>query len=133
MEWPSSATHRTSEASWVPSRSKHRLGEWSTASRWWRGNEAEWDVVAESIDRTKLLVGEVKLITKPVTAPSTQPEELKACWSGRPDRYGRLARRRPRSRRHRGPRRCALQRRAARRCTSRADRRAWPRTAGPRR
>jgi hypothetical protein len=38
-----------------------RLGEWSTASRWWRGNEADWDVVAESIDRTKLLVGEVKL------------------------------------------------------------------------
>ena len=38
-----------------------RLGEWSTASRWWRGNEAEWDVVAESIDRSRLLVGEVKL------------------------------------------------------------------------
>jgi AAA+ ATPase superfamily predicted ATPase len=38
-----------------------RLGEWSVASRWWRGNEAEWDVVAESLDRTKLLVGEVKL------------------------------------------------------------------------
>jgi hypothetical protein len=38
-----------------------RLGNWSTASRWWRGNEPEWDVVAESIDRTKLLVGEVKI------------------------------------------------------------------------
>jgi len=38
-----------------------RLGNWSTASRWWRGNEAEWDVVAESIDRTRLLLGEVKL------------------------------------------------------------------------
>jgi uncharacterized protein len=38
-----------------------RLGDWSTASRWWHGNEAEWDVVAESIDRTKLLVGEVKI------------------------------------------------------------------------
>jgi hypothetical protein len=38
-----------------------RIGDWSTASRWWRGNEAEWDVVAESIDRSKLLVGEVKL------------------------------------------------------------------------
>jgi len=33
----------------------------STASRWWRGNEPEWDVVAESLDRTKLLIGEVKL------------------------------------------------------------------------
>jgi AAA+ ATPase superfamily predicted ATPase len=38
-----------------------RLGDWSAASRWWRGNEAEWDVVAASIDRTKLLVGEVKI------------------------------------------------------------------------
>lgn len=38
-----------------------RLGEWSTASRWWRGNEPEWDVVAESLDRTTLLIGEVKL------------------------------------------------------------------------
>ena len=38
-----------------------RLGHWSTASRWWHGNEPEWDVVAESIDRTRLLVGEVKL------------------------------------------------------------------------
>jgi hypothetical protein len=27
-----------------------RLGNWSTASRWWRGNEPEWDVVAESIE-----------------------------------------------------------------------------------
>jgi uncharacterized protein len=37
------------------------LGEWSTASRWWQGNEPEWDVVAESIDRSQVLVGEVKL------------------------------------------------------------------------
>jgi AAA+ ATPase superfamily predicted ATPase len=38
-----------------------RLGDWSSASRWWRGNDPEWDVVAESLDRTKLLLGEVKL------------------------------------------------------------------------
>jgi len=38
-----------------------RLGDWSAASRWWRGTEPEWDVIAESTDRTKLLVGEVKL------------------------------------------------------------------------
>jgi uncharacterized protein len=38
-----------------------RLGDWSPASRWWRGNEPEWDVVAESLDRRTLLVGEVKL------------------------------------------------------------------------
>jgi AAA+ ATPase superfamily predicted ATPase len=38
-----------------------RFGDWSSASRWWRGNDPEWDVVAESLDRTKLLLGEVKL------------------------------------------------------------------------
>jgi AAA+ ATPase superfamily predicted ATPase len=38
-----------------------RLGDWSIASRWWRGSEPEWDVVAESTDRTQVLLGEVKL------------------------------------------------------------------------
>lgn len=38
-----------------------RLGEWSIASRWWRGNDPEWDVVAESLDRSKPLLGEVKV------------------------------------------------------------------------
>lgn len=38
-----------------------QLGDWSSASRWWRGNEPEWDVVAESLDRSRLLLGEVKL------------------------------------------------------------------------
>ena len=38
-----------------------QLGAWSVASRWWRGNEPEWDVVAESLDRQTLLIGEVKL------------------------------------------------------------------------
>lgn len=37
-----------------------RLGEWSAASRWWKGNDPEWDVVAESLDRETLLIGEVK-------------------------------------------------------------------------
>src|SRR5262249_11545085 len=36
-----------------------QLDDWSTASRWWRGNDPEWDVVAESLDRTRLLLGEV--------------------------------------------------------------------------
>src|SRR5262245_55319030 len=38
-----------------------RLGDWSGASRWWHGNAPEWDVVAESTDRSKLLLGEVKM------------------------------------------------------------------------
>jgi AAA+ ATPase superfamily predicted ATPase len=38
-----------------------RLGHWAPASRWWRGNEAEWDLVAGSFDGSELLVGEVKV------------------------------------------------------------------------
>jgi AAA+ ATPase superfamily predicted ATPase len=38
-----------------------RLGDWFPGVRWWHGNAPEWDVVAESIDRRRLLVGEVKL------------------------------------------------------------------------
>jgi hypothetical protein len=38
-----------------------RLGEWLPGARWWHRNDPEWDIVAESIDRRKLLVGEAKL------------------------------------------------------------------------
>jgi AAA+ ATPase superfamily predicted ATPase len=37
-----------------------RLGPWQPASRWWRGNAPEWDVVSESVDGRRLLLGEVK-------------------------------------------------------------------------
>jgi len=36
------------------------LGPWGPAYRYWGPGEAEWDVVAESIDRRFLLLGEVK-------------------------------------------------------------------------
>lgn len=43
----------------------HRLlgepGTWKPASRWWSGNAAEWDVVAEDVDGRRLLLGEAKL------------------------------------------------------------------------
>src|SRR5262249_30523641 len=38
-----------------------RLGNWYPGARWWRGNEPEWDVVAESLGRRRLLLGEVNL------------------------------------------------------------------------
>ncbi len=34
--------------------------EWGAAGRWWRGNAAEWDVVARSLDGRKLLLGEAR-------------------------------------------------------------------------
>jgi len=37
-----------------------RLGPWKPAARWWKGNEPEWDVVSESLDGRRLLLGEVK-------------------------------------------------------------------------
>ena len=38
-----------------------RLGAWMPAARWWQGNEPEWDVVAESHDRSRLLLGEARM------------------------------------------------------------------------
>jgi len=50
-----------------PDRALGSLGPWGPAGRWWRGNAAEWDVVAESTDGTRLLVGEVKARTGTIT------------------------------------------------------------------
>ena len=41
------------------------LGPWSVGTRWWRGNAPEWDVVAESLDGKRLLLGEVKWRGRP--------------------------------------------------------------------
>jgi hypothetical protein len=37
-----------------------RLGSWGPASRWWHGAAPEWDVVSESLDGPRVLLGEVK-------------------------------------------------------------------------
>jgi len=34
--------------------------EWGPASRWWHGAQPEWDVVSESLDGERVLLGEVK-------------------------------------------------------------------------
>lgn len=44
------------------------LGPWKPASRWWKGNEPEWDLVSESLDGRSLLLGEVKWSAKPFGA-----------------------------------------------------------------
>jgi hypothetical protein len=36
-------------------------GDWKPASRWWRGNAPEWDVIAEDVQGKRLLLGEAKL------------------------------------------------------------------------
>ena len=45
-----------------------RLGPWEPPSRWWRGREAEWDLVARSADGRRVLFGEVKVGTPSVVA-----------------------------------------------------------------
>jgi AAA+ ATPase superfamily predicted ATPase len=42
-------------------------GELGPARRWWRGNDREWDLVAESLDGKHLLLGEAKWHGAPVT------------------------------------------------------------------
>lgn len=44
-----------------------RSGPWGAAGRWWKGSSAEWDVVAESTDGKRLLLGEAKWSRKPFT------------------------------------------------------------------
>jgi AAA+ ATPase superfamily predicted ATPase len=45
-----------------------RVGPWGPASRWWKGNEPEWDVVSESINGKHLLLGEVKWSAESLSA-----------------------------------------------------------------
>lgn len=40
-------------------------GSWGPASRWWHGNQTEWDVVSESLDGTRVLLGEAKWSARP--------------------------------------------------------------------
>jgi len=49
-----------------------KLGPWGPASRWWKGDAPEWDVVSESIDGRRLLLGEVKWTAR---IPSTRDIE----------------------------------------------------------
>ena len=46
-------------------RSLGRLGPWGPASRWWHGAQPEWDLVSESLDGGRVLLGEVKWSARP--------------------------------------------------------------------
>ncbi len=47
-------------------------GPWGPASRWWRGAQPEWDVVSSSLDGGRLLLGEAKWSSAPVTSRELQ-------------------------------------------------------------
>ncbi len=44
-----------------------KLGPWRPASRHWRGNEPEWDLVAEAVSGPRVLLGEAWLAERPVS------------------------------------------------------------------
>lgn len=44
------------------------LGPFGPCRRWWRGNAPEWDLVAESLDGKRLLLGEAKWSARPFGA-----------------------------------------------------------------
>lgn len=44
-----------------------KLGPWTPASRWWRGNAPEWDLISESADKKRLVLGEAKWSSKPLS------------------------------------------------------------------
>ncbi|HEY0554680.1 MAG TPA: ATP-binding protein, partial [Thermoanaerobaculia bacterium] len=54
-----------------------QLGPWGPASRWWHGAEPEWDLVSESLDGRRLLLGEVKWSARPFSH-GTLEKELRA-------------------------------------------------------
>jgi AAA+ ATPase superfamily predicted ATPase len=51
-----------------------RAGPWGAASRWWSGSLPEWDLVAESIDGRRLLIGEAKWSERPVAKTAVERE-----------------------------------------------------------
>ncbi len=46
---------------------QHSGGAWLPARRYWRGNDPEFDIVAQSVDGTHVLLGEVKWSDKPLS------------------------------------------------------------------
>lgn len=46
---------------------------WGPASRWWHGNRPEWDVIGESIDGERVLLGEAKWSGRPFDRKTLDP------------------------------------------------------------
>lgn len=65
-------------------------GPWGPASRWWRGNLPEWDIVSSSRDGKRLLLGEAWWTARPATRPAV--ERAAAELAARPLPHVELAR-----------------------------------------
>jgi hypothetical protein len=53
---------------WNADPTSGRRASWRAGARWWHGNAPEWDVVSESADGRRLLLGEARWRAKPVGA-----------------------------------------------------------------
>jgi AAA+ ATPase superfamily predicted ATPase len=61
-------------ASLSPSAALARHGPWNPASRWWHGSAPEWDIVSESLDGRRLLLGEARWSARPWQAAELKRE-----------------------------------------------------------
>lgn len=59
--WEDLCRHRLP---WISHPMLGATGTWKPAGRWWMGPAAEWDIVADDVDGTRLLLGEAKLAAK---------------------------------------------------------------------
>ncbi|MEO6191801.1 MAG: DUF234 domain-containing protein [Thermoanaerobaculia bacterium] len=50
-----------------------QLGPWGMASRWWHGVQPEWDLVSDSLDGRRVLLGEVKWSARPFDRRALEP------------------------------------------------------------
>lgn len=66
-------------------------GPWGPATRWWHGNQPEWDVVSESIDGQRILIGEVKWSDRPFGRADLGPLLRELAAKPAPPLPGRLS------------------------------------------
>lgn len=68
------------------------LGPWTPGQRWWRGNAPEWDIVAANLERTHLLLGEVKWSEQPLTRAALHAAARRLADRTSPDLPAKLSR-----------------------------------------
>ena len=69
-----------------------KRGPWGPASRFWRASAPEWDLVSESLDGERLLLGEVKWSGRSWSKRSLDSERRKLAQRDAPaltDRFGK--------------------------------------------
>ncbi len=69
------------------------VGPWGPASRWWQGSMPEWDIVSESVDGKRLLLGEAKFSAKPFTVGKLEQLARDLMARQPPQLTGKLAKR----------------------------------------